>query len=108
MFFNNTEQSLEQEALKQEKLLQELLIRMDALDREAKVLYQELDITPEQLRVFLENRENFTEENWETLQEQRKALDEKLKCVLDNVSDPIKAKKAQESRRVAPHWLFVR
>ena len=109
MFFNNNkEQSLEQDAIKQQNLLQQLLIRMDALERESKALYQELKITPEQLEIFLENRENFSDENWAALQEQRKILDEKLKCELENVNNPAKTKKAQESLHISPHWLFVK
>lgn len=77
MFFSkNSEQNLEQQTNKNNLLLQQLLIRVDALDREVKTLLDELKITPEQLSTFLENRDNFTPENWETLNKERQALDE--------------------------------
>jgi hypothetical protein len=109
MFFNkDKEQLLEQNSSKNDQLLHQLLIRVDALDREVKTLLDELKVSPEQISTFLENRDNFTPENWETLQQERKALDEKLKCELDNIRNPSKVKKAQADRHVARHWLYVK
>lgn len=109
MFFSkDLEQNLEQGTKKNDTLLRQLLIRVDALDREIKMLLDELKITPEQVSTFLENPENFTPENWEELQTERKALDDKLKRELDNIRNPSKTKKAQTDRHVAPHWLYVK
>ena len=110
MFFEqkNNANILEQLLAKQDHAMQELLIRMDVLDREVKGLMNELNVTPEQLTKYIENSDNFTPENWEELQQQRKSLDEKLKRDLENVRDPSKTKKRQADRNVAPHWLFVK
>ncbi len=110
MFFEqkNNVNILEQLLAKQDHATQELLIRMDVLDREVKGLMSELNVTPEQLTQFVENADNFTPENWEELQKQRQALDDKLQRELENVRDPSKAKKRQADRHVAPHWLFVK
>jgi hypothetical protein len=98
MFFNkNSEQALLQ-----------LMIRVDALDREIKQLLDELQATPEQISTFLANRENFTPENWDELQQERKILDEKLKRDVENIRNPSKTQKAQADRHVARHWLYVK
>lgn len=109
MFFSkDKELNLEQGTKKNEALLKQLLIRVDSLDREIKMLLDELKVTPEQVSTYLSNKDNFTTENWEELQKERKANDEKLKRDLDNIRNPSKTKKAMADRHVAPHWLFVK
>lgn len=110
MFFSkDKELNLEQGIKKNETLLKQLLIRVDSLDREIKMLIDELKVTPEQVSTYLSNPDNFTTENWEELQNERKALDEKLKRDLENIRNPSKTKKAMSDRsHVAPHWLYVK
>lgn len=108
MFFDNSEQNLEKVIIKNDLSLQELMIRIDSLDREVKTLLSELSITPEKLSTFIDNQDNFTDENWQELQKQRQLLDEKLSKELLNVRDPRKVKKHQDDRNVQRHWLFVR
>jgi hypothetical protein len=108
MFFQDPEQKIEQDIKKNHQAVQELMIHIDSLDREIKALLSELKITPEQLSHFVNREENFTPENWEQLNTQRKLLDEKLKSELQHVRDPRKVKKAQEDRNVQRHWLFVK
>lgn len=88
--------------------IQELEIRIEALNRDVEILLNELNISPKQLTTFIENPNNFSQENWETLLQQRKALDEKLLRELLNVSNPKKTQAAFKQRQVQPHWLFVR
>ena len=108
MFFNNEELKVEQDIKRNELIFQQLMIHVDSLDREIKSLLSELKVTPEQLTAFVSNEENFTQENWQELQNQRKLLDEKLKTEITNIRDPRKVKKAQEDRNVQRHWLFVK
>lgn len=109
MFFSkNVDDNLEQATKKNDTALQQLLIRLDALDREVKVLLDELQVTPEQVNTFLANQDNFTPENWQELQDQRKTLDDKLKRDIDNIRNPSKTKKAQSDRHVQRHWLYVK
>jgi len=108
MFFQDSEQKQEQDITKNETAVQQLAIRIDALDREIKTLLAELNVTPEQLTVFVSKEENFTSENWQELHKQRKMLDEKLSKEIANIRDPRKVKKAQETRNVQRHWLFVK
>lgn len=104
MFFDKREDK----ATQHEKLIQELSIRMEQLDREIDTLLKELKVTPDQLSTFIQEKDNFTEENWSQLQEQRRKLDEKLLCELKNVSDPLKTKKNYEGRVIGSNWIHVR
>jgi hypothetical protein len=108
MFFGDSEHNVEKTITKHDLSIQELLIRIDSLDREVKVLLSELNISPEKLSVFVDNQANFTEENWQELQKQRQLLDEKLSKELSNIRDPRKVKKHQDDRHIQRHWLFVR
>lgn len=93
---------------KNEQAIEELAIKIDALNRDVDTLLKELNVSPQQLTTFLDNRDHFTEENWTMILQQRKALDEKLLRELVNISNPKKTKKAYSDRHVQPHWLFVR
>lgn len=108
MFFNDKNQKLEQDILKNHLAFQELLIQMDGMNEEIGLLLTELNVTRNQLQQYLSNPHNFTEENWQELQKQRKLLDDKLSREIDNVRDPRKAKKSQNERNIQQHWLFVK
>jgi chromosome segregation ATPase len=108
MFFPDSEQKLEQNIAKTNISIQQLMIHMEGLDREIQELLGELHVTPQQLSVFIENEQNFTQENWSELQQQRKILDEKLMTFLSNVKDLRKTTKAHKERHVQNHWLFVK
>lgn len=93
---------------KNDLAIKELAIRIEALDRDVNDLLTQLSVSPDQLTTFIENQENFSDNNWKSLLEKRKALDEKLLKELLNVSNPKKRKEALKSLQVQPHWLFVR
>lgn len=104
MFFEKREDK----ATQHEKLIQELSIRMEQMDREINTLLKELQVSPAQLSAFIQDKENFTDENWLQLQEQRRKLDEKLLCELRNISDPLKTKKNYQERVIGNNWIHVR
>lgn len=99
---------LEKKIQKTELSIQELSIRLDSLNNQIKELLTELNVSPEQLTAFVEKKENFTEENWSSLAQQRQLLDEKLQRELANIRNPLKAKKTYSERKIEQHWLFVR
>lgn len=88
--------------------IKELEIRMETLDQHASELWDELAVTPTQIRKFLENPEHFTEENWAEVQKMQQEHEAKLKLLLDNIRNPSLVKKRQAERNVGQHWLFVR
>lgn len=104
----NRDDTLEVHMQKNALAIQELNIRIEALDRDIKALLNELNVSPQQLSIFLENQNNFSGENWQTITEQRKALDEKLLRELMNISNPKKTQKTFKQRHVQSHWIYVR
>lgn len=104
----NKDNTIEAHLQKNALAIQELEIRIEALNRDVEALLSELNVSPKQLTTFIEDQTNFSQENWETLMQQRKALDEKLLRELLNVSNPKKTQAAFKQRQVQPHWLFVR
>jgi len=86
----------------------ELTIRNENLDRETKALLEELKVSPEQLTTFIEDKENFTEENWKELQIEREKLEQKLQTEIKSIRNPLEVKKAYSERKVDQHWLFVK
>jgi len=102
------EEALEKHIQKNDIAIEELSIRIETLNREVESLLNELNVSHEQLSAYVERKENFSEDNWQTLQKKRKELDEKLLRELLNVRDPRKAQKALNELRIQPHWLFVR
>ncbi|CCB91819.1 Ankyrin family protein [Waddlia chondrophila 2032/99] len=93
---------------KTQKEINELEIRNGQIDRDYSDLLSKLQITSEQLSRFIEKKENFTEKNWEQLQERKKEIEQKLATDLTNIRDPLKSKKALQDRNVGSHWLFIR
>jgi hypothetical protein len=99
---------LEAHIQKNEQAIQELSIRIESQNRDVNELLSQLNVTPDQLSTFIENKNNFSEDNWGTLLEQRKLLEEKLLRELANVRNPNKTRDALKNLKVQPHWLFVR
>lgn len=102
------EETLEKQVEKNAQTIKELAIQIENINRQTEELLKELNVSPEQLTAFISNKEAFSEENWNTLTEQRKSLEEKLLLELASVRNPLKTKKTYQDRHIQPHWLFVR
>lgn len=103
------EEKLEERIHKTERKLIELSLHIQRLNREYQEILDDLALTPEQLKSFVENPANFTPPIWEQLQKEKKAMEEKLNLELNNVRDANKAKSTiAEKGKVQQHWLFVR
>lgn len=108
IMFTDFFEDLETKMQRQEKALAEVLISNENLDLEVEAYFSGYNVTPGQLSQFISNKEHFSEENWDALQERKKQLDEKLQRDLENIANPLKLKKAYKQRKVETHWLFVR
>lgn len=109
MFHLHAEQKIDNKLDEHEKKIKELSIQTDTLEREFDQLLADLKVTREQIRVYIENKDHFTDDNWEEIEKQKQELDQKLLLQLKNIIDPLKAKKSlQERKDVKPQWLFVR
>ena len=80
--FHNFEQSMTQN----EKKLKELLLKNEALDREVSALLKEE--TLKKVAAYSQDKGNFSEEEWESLQKERKDFEVKLRRELDQVQNP--------------------
>lgn len=103
-----TSENVEDNLHKLEKKIDELHIHNEALDKEIAALLSEYKVTEDQISALLSNHENFTKENWETLQKEKKRLDEKLKKELSNIPDPRKRAKSLKDRNIPKDWIFLR
>ncbi|MBS4169833.1 Uncharacterized protein NEOC95_000551 [Neochlamydia sp. AcF95] len=91
-----------------ERKMRELAIRLEKLDEDTHAFLEELEISPEQLTTFISQKENFTDSNWQELQQQKKQMDDKLETELNNIRNPLQSKQIFSSLNVARHWLYVR
>ncbi len=85
-----------------------LAIQLEQLDRAVDELFSLIELTPEQLTAFVKKPEHFTKENWEELDKQRLALEERLNRSLSNIRNPRKTKRAYSALNAAHNWLFVK
>lgn len=104
----NKEEQIENALIEQIRKLEALEIENEALNRHTAEMLTEYKVTETQLTSYLANPAHFTESNWQTLVEEKKKIDTKLKRDLDNIVSPTLRKKRQKERHVQPHWLFVR
>ncbi|MGA8164395.1 MAG: hypothetical protein WB791_05130 [Waddliaceae bacterium] len=91
-----------------QRKIQELSLLIEACDRREKELLEELRVTPEQLTAFVKDKANFTEKNWEELQEERQKWDSTLERDLQNILNPKQTKQAYAERDINPQWLYVK
>ncbi len=85
--------------------IDDLDIEIEAMAEESREHFWELGISLEEIDVYINNPNHFSEETWELLQSNLSRLEEKLKRDLDNIRDP-KATKASYKERQAPsHWI---
>lgn len=109
MFHFHEENKIDQKLDHHEKKIRELSIQTDTLEREFDQLLNDLKVTRDQLRIYIENKDYFSDKDWEEIERQKQELDHKLLLQLKNIVDPLKAKKSlQERKDIQPQWLFVR
>jgi len=107
--FYNDDQQIDKKIENQEKKIKELIIRSETLEREFNQFLAEMKVTREQIRTFIETKDFFTEEDWEEIQKQQKALEQKLLVELKNIANPNKTKASlAEQKDVKPQWLYVK
>lgn len=99
---------LEQTLSDHEKKWKEMQIQNESLDQEIAALLNHCNVTEKQLTTYVSSPEYFTEAQWETINAEKKKIDdvfaEKLACI----PDIAKKKQRQLERNVAPHWVLVR
>ena len=107
MFLNNQEGS-EAHSERNQRKIKELSIRNQRLNEEVNYFLQELNVSPEQLTQFINDKNQFSEENWEQVCRKKEELDLKLQIDLEQIQNPSKLKKTYQERKIQSHWLFVK
>ena len=91
------------------KAIDLLSIEIDGLLQETDRLFQELQITPEQLNSFMEKKkDNISDHDWQRLIKEKEALDIKLERTLANIQNPNTTKQKLSDLHKMRHCLFVR
>lgn len=104
MFFEILEDKIE----RNENKIKESLNKFERLTSALNCLYSECNISPEELKAFLDNPDNFEPGVWDYLQQESQKMEAKTNLELDHIQNPLKTKKAYSDRNVQSHWLFVR
>lgn len=99
---------MEKEISDLERKYKELEIQNENLDREISDLLVYCNVTEKQLTTYVSSPEYFSPTQWETMQKERKRIDDAFAIKLACIPNIAKKKKAQKERNVASHWLFVR
>lgn len=104
MFFD----TIEQKSKSLERKIKDICHEVEKLDKDILHFFADRGINPIEVSEYIENKENFSDHEWDEMQQVRAKLDEKLSLDLKNIRDPRKAKQAYNDRHVRPHWIFVR
>lgn len=107
MFFNNDNQKENRNQFSESKI-QEIEVEVNKLEHDVKELYELMGVTAEQLTAYLENKNNFSDEEWNEIHQIKQQLDEKLNRSQNNIRNPLKVKRAYNDLHVRRNWLFVK
>ncbi len=109
MFNYPTTHQIDEKIEQHEKKIKELSIQTETLEREFSQLLADLNVTRDQLRVYVENKSHFSDTDWEEMEKRKQELDQKLLLQLRSIVDPLKSRKALQGQKdIKPQWLFVK
>ena len=91
-----------------ERRLKEIENQHDMIDIQKHEVSVALGVSLDQLAEYSKNRDNFTDEQWERLENMRKSNEERLKKEMENRSNPKKTEARRRSLNIGQNWLFVR
>lgn len=100
--------AVESKIEKHKNLIKKLALQLENQDRIELSLFSQLQISPEKLTAFLDNKENFSDHDWEEIQKHRQTISGDLGRSLTNVRNTAQLKKTYTSLRIAQHWIPVR
>jgi hypothetical protein len=106
LFQNNRQEDTNQESDKKFKALLRQAEELEALEAQ---LCKELEVSPEQVSIYLSDPDNFTKEDWALIQEQMGEYEEKIGHLRKQKRDCVRLRKSYSERsQVQRHWLFIR
>ncbi|MFA6916168.1 MAG: hypothetical protein WC222_07210 [Parachlamydiales bacterium] len=105
MFFQSSD---EEKLQTNDKKLKEIGIQLEKLSADIDELYNVHKSNPDSIDTHFENAENFSQEEWDLLQQMLQHNNKKLEAIENKVVDPRETKKKYSERVVDPRWLFIR
>ena len=98
-------QSIEEQIQKHDVLIKEFKIRNERLSFEQTAFNEKYEVNAQQVREFVKDQDNFSKENWETLEKLKKEYEDNvsLKLVFKN-----RKNSSTEDRAIKSHWIQVR
>lgn len=98
----------EQKIIQNDHRVREVEIRLEGQNREIEQFFADCDLSPEQIRLFLENPDYFTSRNWEQLSELKEHESDRLEHLSQPTIDPKKSREFREKfTPAAPSWIPV-
>jgi len=89
--------------------LAQLAEQLEKLQEQEDAFFSKFGITLLEMQQFAENPDNFTEEDWKKLCEERQSLEAKVQSRLAYVRDQRSITKAYKGlKQVQQHWIHVR
>ncbi len=100
---------LEDKSFSIEMKLKELAYKLERFNRELQELIDDPSFSIEQRALYLEDRTNFSAQEWARLEEEKRKLHAMLQLDLSHLHDPQKSKQTTQAQsQIKSHWLFVR
>lgn len=91
-----------------DKRLQEEELLFTSLNEEVDAMLKTLGVTKEQIRILLEDKSQFSDEDWQRLETLKQELDQKKHPHLHTINDPRKTDKARSSlKEVRQNWIPI-
>ncbi len=86
----------------EKKQIQEYLDDMRAkLEEEKNKLFEKIGISQEELKAFIENKDNFTEEEWQSMQQVKQYVKDQAEDALKVNNNTVKPKR----RKAKANWI---
>lgn len=103
------EKSVEEKLYLTEKKLKELKIYSDKIDSEFNEIIKKWGFTPNELKKYAENPENYSEEEWEEHKKESEHFFNLIKEELEKITDTRKTESHRSSiGAIRSHWIPVR
>ena len=103
----NSNKNIDDIIAKSEENIAELDKMVKDIEDQMKKVCEEINITPEQLKEYINNPDNFSEETWEKMQQKRQEVKDEFKRDIDNITNHSDAiEKLKELRDVA-HFMKI-
>lgn len=93
--------------LSDDQKIEQLLQRDQELKSQIKTLFEDIELTPEELSRFLSQKENFTPEEWGVMEAKKRELKEQIERSMNSLPNPEKTASAYKLGRRRANWVRI-